>query len=131
MIGKNLAHYRILKKIGEGGMGVAYAAEDKRLKRRIALKVLPADLADDPQRLERFQCEAEALASLNHPNIVTVYSVEEAEGLQFLTMELVSGQPLDQTIPKGGLDLEAFFATALPLADALSSAHEVNITHRT
>ena len=93
MIGKTLSHYRILDKLGAGGMGEVYKAEDTRLKRQVALKVLPAEMAENPDRLRRFQREAELVASLNHPGIVTIYSVEEAEGLHFLTMELVQGRP--------------------------------------
>ncbi len=87
MIGTTLHHYRILSKLGEGGMGEVYVAEDTKLHREVALKVLPRDMASDPERLQRFQREARAVAALNHPNIVTVYAVEEAENLHFLTME--------------------------------------------
>ena len=86
MIGTTLGHYRILEKLGTGGMGEVYAAEDTKLQRRVALKVLPPEMAADPERLQRFQQEARAIAALNHPNVVTIYSVEEADGVQFLTM---------------------------------------------
>ena len=102
VIGQTLAHYRITAAIGAGGMGEVYRATDTRLRTRVALKVLPADMARDPERLERFQREARAVAALNHPHIVTIHSVEEAEGVHFLTMELVEGQPLDRVIPEGG-----------------------------
>ena len=130
MIGSTLSHYRVLEKLGEGGMGEVYRAEDTRLKRQVALKVLPAELARDPERLRRFQREAEAIASLSHPGIVTIFSVEEAEGVHFLTMELVSGQRLDEMVPSGGMKLEDFMAVALPLVEALVAAHDRGITHR-
>ena len=104
--------------------------EDTKLKRPVALKVLPQEVASDPVRLERFQREAEAVAALNHPHIVTIFCVEEAEGVHFFTMELGEGKSLDRLIPKGGLKLERFFELAIPLADALSEAHERGITHR-
>jgi serine/threonine protein kinase len=111
-------------------MGEVYRAHDPRLARDVALKVLPADMAADPARLERFTREARAIAALNHPHIVTIYSTEEADGVRFLTMELVEGQSLDALIPAGGLPLARFFDVALPLADALTAAHQKQITHR-
>ena len=130
MIGKNLQHYRILEKLGAGGMGDVYLAEDTKLKRKVAVKVLPEDMALDPVRLARFRREAEAVAALNHPNIVTIYSVEDADGVHFLTMEFVDGKPLQKLIPGSGIDLRQFFDIAIPLADALASAHAKGITHR-
>ncbi len=130
MIGKTLLHYRILDKLGAGGMGEVYKAEDTRLKREVALKVLPAEMAENPERLQRFQREAELVASLNHPSIVTIYSVEEAEGLHFLTMEMVTGQTLGELVPPGGMKLEAFLEVAVPLAQALAAAHDRGVTHR-
>jgi serine/threonine protein kinase len=111
-------------------MGEVYKAHDPRLKRDVALKVLPAMMAPDAGQRQRFEREAQALAALNHPNIVTVYSVEEAEGLPFLTMEFVDGKPLANLIPRKGLSLETFFKLAIPLADALGAAHHRGITHR-
>ncbi len=111
-------------------MGEVYRAHDPRLGRDVALKVLPADMASDPLRLERFTREARAIAALNHPHIVTIYSTEEADGVRFLTMELVEGQPLDALIPPTGLPLTRFLELALPLADALNAAHQKRITHR-
>ena len=99
--GRTLAHYRVTAAIGAGGMGEVYRATDTRLGREVALKVLPAEMAGSPERLERFRREAKALAALDHPGIVTVHSVEEAEGVHFLTMQLVEGQPLDKLIPAG------------------------------
>jgi serine/threonine protein kinase/dipeptidyl aminopeptidase/acylaminoacyl peptidase len=125
-----LAHYRLVEQIGEGGMGVVWKAEDTKLDRSIALKVLPAAMAKDAARLERFQREAKAVAALNHPNIVTIHSVEESGGVQFLTMELVEGKTLSELIPKGGLHLNRIFDVAVPLADALAAAHQKGITHR-
>ena len=130
MIGKTLAHYRVLRLLGEGGMGVVYEAEDTRLKRRVALKVLSERVTGHPHLLARFQREAEALATLNHPNIVTIHSVETAGDVPFMTMELVEGKPLNEVTPADGMDLDAFFTLALPLAEALSTAHEMGITHR-
>jgi Tol biopolymer transport system component/predicted Ser/Thr protein kinase len=130
MLGKTLAHYKILEKLGEGGMGEVYAAEDTKLGRRIALKILPEELAKDPERLKRFELEARSIAALNHPNIVTIFSVEEAGGVHFITMELVEGKNLSEAIPKNGMTLEKIFEIAIPLADAVSTAHNAGITHR-
>ncbi len=130
MIGQTLSHYRILETLGIGGMGEVYRAEDTKLGRRVALKILPKAMAEDPERLERFQREAKVIASINHPNIVTLYSVEEADGLQFLTMELVEGEDLEISLPEEGLPLAKIFDIAIPLADALVAAHEKGIVHR-
>ena len=130
MTGTTLHHYRIIRPIGRGGMGEVYAAEDTRLNRTIALKVLPQDVTADPERLSRFQREAKAIAALNHPNVVTIYSVEEADGVPFLTMELVEGKPLDAVIPRRGMKLAAFLELAVPLADAVSAAHQRGVVHR-
>lgn len=130
MIGKTLNHYTVIEKLGEGGMAQVYLAEDNRLNRKIALKILPADMSDDTGRIKRFEREAKAIAALNHPNIVTIYSVEEADGVRFLTMELVDGKSLDQLIPEDGMDLADFFEVALPLVSAVSAAHRRGITHR-
>ncbi|MDX1643683.1 MAG: serine/threonine-protein kinase, partial [Thermoanaerobaculia bacterium] len=130
MIGRTLSHYKILDKLGEGGMGAVFLAEDINLDRKVALKILPAEMADDPERLERFEREAKVVASLNHPNIVTIHSVEEADGVRFLTMECVEGEALDARIKPGGVGLEEFLAIARPLAEALCAAHERGINHR-
>jgi serine/threonine protein kinase len=130
VIGSRLAHYRILAKLGEGGMGVVYLAEDERLRRKVALKTLPPALAEDPHRLARFEREVKSVATLNHPNIVTIYSVEEAFGRRFFTMEHVEGKTLSQLIRPGGLPLDEFFKLAVPLADALAAAHAKGIQHR-
>ena len=111
-------------------MGEVYRAEDATLKRQVALKILPPDLAGSQERLERFQREAEALAALDHPNIVTIYTVEEDAGVRFLTMQLVEGRPLADLIMPGGMPLERIFEIAIPLADALAAAHQRGIVHR-
>ena len=128
--GSSLGSYTIVAPLGTGGMGEVYRAHDPRLGRDVALKVLPADMARDPSRLERFTREARAIAALNHPHIVTIYSTEEADGIRFLTMELVEGQPLDALIPANGMPLARFLELAVPLADALHAAHQKQITHR-
>jgi TolB-like protein/Flp pilus assembly protein TadD len=128
--GRTLSHYRLVHEIGQGGMGVVFKAFDESLGRHVALKTLPAELAGDAERLRRFQREARAVAALNHPNIVTIHSVEEAEGIHFLTMELVEGRTLDDLIPRGGMALSGFFDVAVPLAEALGAAHEKGIVHR-
>jgi TolB-like protein/cytochrome c-type biogenesis protein CcmH/NrfG len=111
-------------------MGKVYRATDTKLNRDVALKVLPQEMALSPERLDRFQREAKALAALDHPGIVTVYSVEEVDGIHFLTMQLVEGQSLDKLIPEKGFTLEKFLEIAIPLADALCAAHERGIIHR-
>jgi Tol biopolymer transport system component len=130
MIGTTLLHYRIVGSLGRGGMGEVYEAEDTRLGRRVALKVLPPELASDPGRLERFRREARAVAALNHPNVVTIYSVEEADGVHFLTMELVKGDTLAGLIPAEGLPLPRFRAISVELSDAVAAAHQRGIVHR-
>src|SRR6266498_1924956 len=111
-------------------MGEVYRATDTKLGRAVALKVLPTEMARDPERLVRFQREARALAALNHPYIVTIYSVEEADGIHFLTMELIEGESLADLIPGGGLPVERILSTGTALADALAAAHEKGIVHR-
>jgi TolB-like protein len=128
--GLTLSHYRLIEKIGEGGMGVVWKALDTKLEREVAVKILPEELASDPERLGRFEREAKAVAALNHPNIVTVHSVEEAEGMRFITMELVRGKPLTELIPRNGLPLGKFFDQAVALTEAISAAHQQGITHR-
>jgi len=130
VIGQIISHYRITAALGAGGMGEVYRATDTKLGREVALKVLPPDMARDPERLARFQREARAIAALNHPHIVTLYSVEEADGVPFLTMELVEGQSLDCRIPEGGLPLGRLAEIAIALAEALAAAHEKGIVHR-
>jgi TolB-like protein/Flp pilus assembly protein TadD len=130
MPGARLGSYEVTAALGAGGMGEVYRARDTKLARAVALKMLPADLARDPERLARFQREARAVAALNHPHIVTIYSVEEADGIHFLTMELVEGQSLDQLIPERGLPMERVLSIGSALADALAAAHGKGIVHR-
>jgi eukaryotic-like serine/threonine-protein kinase len=130
MIGTQVGHYRIERLLGSGGMGEVYLAHDSRLGREVALKVLSTELASDPDRRERFEREARAAAALNHPNIVTIHSVEEANGVPFLTLEVVDGQTLTELIPPAGLPLERLLTLAIPLADAVGAAHQRGITHR-
>ena len=114
MINQILSHYRIIEKLGAGGMGEVYRAEDITLKRQVALKVLPDVFAADPERLARFQREAEVLASLNHPNIASIYGFEEADGKRFLVLELVEGETLAERIKKGPLPVEEALETTPP-----------------
>jgi len=128
--GDRVSRYRLIDKLGEGGMGVVWRAHDESLDREIAVKFLPEEFADDPERRARFEREAKAVAALNHPNIVTIYSVEEAEGHFFFTMEMVDGEPLSKIIPEDGLPLERVLDLAIPLAGAINAAHERGIIHR-
>ena len=130
LIGQTLSHYKILDKIGEGGMGAVYLAEDGRLGRQVALKVLSDEWAADPEHLRRFEREARAVAALDHPNIVTIFSVEEVDGVRFFTMGLVKGKTLDQALPPGGYELQEMLDIAIPITDALAAAHSRGITHR-
>jgi TolB-like protein/cytochrome c-type biogenesis protein CcmH/NrfG len=128
--GTKLGPYEIQSPLGAGGMGEVYRATDTKLGRDIALKVLPAEMAQDPERLGRFRREAKALAQLDHPNIVTIHTVEECGDIHFLTMQLVDGLPLDRLIPQGGLPVEQIIEIASALGDALAAAHEKGIVHR-
>ena len=111
-------------------MGEVFAAEDTKLNRRVAIKILPEDLATDPERRERFEREAKTIAALNHSNIVTTYSVEEVDGLHFITMELVEGETLADKIPDNGFTLDEFFKLMVPMVEALDAAHKKGIIHR-
>ena len=128
--GTKLGPYEITSQLGSGGMGVVYRAHDPSLDRDIAIKVLPEQLAAEPDALRRFQREAKAVAALNHPNVVTIHAVEESDGVHFISMELVDGRPLGELIAKGPLPIERFFDVMTPLADALIAAHARGITHR-
>jgi len=130
LIPATLGHYRIVGPIGAGGMGEVFLADDAKLGRRVALKVLAHAQAADPERRDRFEREARAVAALNHPNIITIYSVEEQDGVLFLTMELVEGKTLSALIPPQGMSLEQLLHVAIPLADAVGAAHQRGITHR-
>jgi eukaryotic-like serine/threonine-protein kinase len=129
-LGTRLGAYEITGALGAGGMGEVYRAHDSRLGRDVALKILPGDRAADPALLDRFTREARAVAALTHPHIVTLYSTEEADGVHFLTMELVTGRRLDELIPRGGMAWPDFFDVALALFDALSAAHGKDVVHR-
>jgi len=128
VIGRTLAHYTILEKVGAGGMGEVYRARDTRLSRDVAVKVLPPELASDPERRARFEREAAVVAALNHPNIVTLHSVEEDAGVHFITMELVHGRTLSDVIPADGLPLEELLRVSMTIADAIGSAHAKGFT---
>ncbi len=130
MIGQTISHYRIVEKLGEGGMGVVYKARDTRLDRFVAIKVLPAEKVADPERKQRFVQEAKAASSLNHPNIITIYDIGQAEGVDFISMECVDGKTLDRLIPRRGMRLNEALKYAVQIADALARAHSAGIVHR-
>lgn len=130
MIGTHLKHYRIEESLGQGGMGEVFLATDLLLGRKVALKILSPNMAAQAEHRARFEREARAVAALNHPNIVTIYSVEEADGHHFITMELVKGRRLSKLIPESGFPFAQLKALALPLADAVRAAHSAGITHR-
>jgi len=129
-LGSRLGTYEILSPLGAGGMGEVYRARDMRLGRDVAIKVLPEAVASSPDRLARFEREARTVAGLNHPNIVVLHSIEEEDGIRFLTMELVEGQSLSALVTPGGLPISRVLDLSIPLADALVAAHERGVIHR-
>ena len=130
MIGQTISHFKVIEKIGQGGMGVVYRAQDTNLSRDVAIKVLPEQFTQDPQRLARFEREAKLLASLNHPNIAAIYGLEEADGIRFLSMELVPGETLAEKVAKGPVPVKEALEVCQQIAEGVEAAHEKGVIHR-
>jgi serine/threonine protein kinase len=131
VVGQTVGNFRVLRQIGRGGMGVVYEAEDLKLGRHVALKFLPAELAEDSSALERFQREARAASNLNHPSICTIHAVETDSGQHFIAMELLEGETLDKRLGSGmPLPLEMLLDVSIEVAEALDAAHEKGVVHR-
>jgi serine/threonine protein kinase len=130
MIGKIISHYKILEKLGEGGMGVVYKAEDTKLKRTVALKFLPPHISESGEEKERFIHEAQSASALNHPNIATIHEIDEFDGQMFIVMEYVEGRTLKQVIEKEALSIKRVLDIGIQLCEGLAMAHEKGIVHR-
>src|SRR5688572_27562441 len=130
LIGRTIGHYEIIEKVGEGGMGAVYKARDIHLDRSVAVKVLPGESVANPERKRRFALEAKAASALNHPNIITVYDIDVADGVDFIAMEYVAGSTLAELIPPGGMEPALAVKFGAQIADALAAAHQSGIVHR-
>ncbi len=130
MVGTTISHYKVLEKIGQGGMGEVYLAKDSRLDRKVALKILPQHLSERADLRERFEREARAVSSLNHPHICTLYDIGEQDGIHYLVMEYLVGETLEARLAKGALPLEQTLKYAIQIADALDKAHRQGVVHR-
>jgi serine/threonine protein kinase len=130
LIGETILHYKILEKLGEGGMGVVYLAEDTKLERNVAIKFLPPQISNDSEERKRFKIEAKAAAALNHPNIATIYAIEEFNDDYFIVMEYIDGIELKDKIKSGPIPAEEAINIALQIAEGLEAAHKKGIVHR-